>query len=214
MQRYLDNAGWFCAAALLAALFIVAELGAQPRHETFFEWLTGFLTNIKITDFLLAAFTGLLAVYTGRLFRATASLASLERPWLFIEGATVSRRELPGQALIDNNFWIEFRCRNVGRIPAVVEECIIKFEEKSKLGLAPDYSNAVPLSTQRWASPNEPFETGKVGPGPRPGMLVAYGRITYSELNGKTHRTGFAVEVSPHIAAFSGYPNTAYDYYD
>jgi hypothetical protein len=44
--------------------------------------------------------------------------------------------------------------------------------------------------------------------------FAVYGRITYSELNGIEHHTGFAVVVSPHMPAFSGYTNDAYDYYD
>jgi|HubBroStandDraft_3_1064219.scaffolds.fasta_scaffold1163424_1 hypothetical protein len=48
----------------------------------------------------------------------------------------------------------------------------------------------------------------------KPITFVVYGGLTYKELNGTLHHTGFAVEVSPHIAAFSGYPSDAYDYYD
>ena len=45
-------------------------------------------------------------------------------------------------------------------------------------------------------------------------MFVFFGRLTYRELNGKVHHTGYAVEVSPHMAAFSPHNNNAYDYYD
>jgi hypothetical protein len=59
-----------------------------------------------------------------------------------------------------------------------------------------------------WAQAASSERTGK------PITFVVYGRLTYKELNGRLHHTGFAVEVSPHIAAFSGYPSDAYDYYD
>lgn len=152
---------------------------------------------------------------------AERALTELERPWLFVEGATVKRREIGTQAPIPNNWYISFRCRNVGRSPAVIEECIVVFADKDTLPPKADYVGAAPLDTQRWASPNEPFDTREIGPSPtrgtksgKPIEFVAYGRITYTELNGKKHHTGFAVSVSPHIAAFSSYNNDAYDYYD
>jgi hypothetical protein len=153
---------------------------------------------------------------------AKRSFTELERPWLFIEGATVSRREIPPESMIPNNWFIVFRCRNVGRSPAVVQECIIKFVDRDIIPAVPDYTNPIQLETQRWASPDQPFDTKPpIGPSPTTGTkngkaieFIVYGRITYTELNGAVHHTGFAVAVSPHMAAFSGYPNDAYDYYD
>jgi hypothetical protein len=146
----------------------------------------------------------------------------LERPWLFIEGATVSRREKPNEPITPNNWFITFKCRNVGRSPLVVDECIVKLQDRDTLPPRPNYDGANPHGTQRWASPNEAFETEPpFGPAPetamkdgRPIEFIVYGRITYSELNGTKHQTGFAVAVSAYMAAFTGYPNDAYDYYN
>jgi hypothetical protein len=152
---------------------------------------------------------------------AEQALTGLERPWLFIEGATIVRREPPGAPIIPNNWFIAFRCRNVGRSPAVIHECLVKFHDKDTLPPEPDYAGAIPIDTPRWISVNDPFDTRQLGPSPehavkdgQPIIFVAFGRLTYTELNGKIHHTGFAVEVSPHMAAFSGCANDAYDYYD
>jgi hypothetical protein len=68
---------------------------------------------------------------------------------------------------------------------------------------------------------NTGFETNEVGPargaGTRNGQaifFVLFGRLTYKDLSGTIHHTGFAVEVSPHMAAFIPHHNKAYDYYD
>jgi hypothetical protein len=152
---------------------------------------------------------------------AERTLSEVERPWLFIEGATISRREMPGeQPLIPNHWYISFRCKNVGRMPAVTEECIIKLVDKDEIASTPDYSGPFAFQVPRWVSQGDAFDTRKMGPAPpgmkdgKPIMFIVYGRLTYRELNGKPHHTGFAVEVSPHMAAFSGHPNDAYDYYD
>jgi hypothetical protein len=57
---------------------------------------------------------------------------------------------------------------------------------------------------------NTEFDTNEVGPSPefaikngQPILFVVFGRLTYEELSGPVHHTGFAIEVSPHIAAFS-----------
>jgi hypothetical protein len=153
---------------------------------------------------------------------ARRSFTELERPWLFVEGATVSRGELPNESMTANNWFITFRCRNVGRSPAVVDECITKLQDRSTLPSIPNYAEAVPCGIPRWVAPNEPFKTEPpFGPAPINGMkdapaiqFIVYGRITYRELNGAKHHTGFAVAVSPHMPAFSSYPSDAYNYYD
>jgi hypothetical protein len=150
---------------------------------------------------------------------AERTLTELERPWLFIEGATISRREMPGEQLTPNNWYISFRCKNVGRMPAVTEECILKLVDKDAAPPTPDYSGPFGTLVPRWVSHGKTFNTREMGPAlgmkdGKPINFVVYGRLTYKELNGRPHHTGFAVEVSPHIAAFSGYPSDAYDYYD
>jgi hypothetical protein len=65
------------------------------------------------------------------------------------------------------------------------------------------------------------FETSESGPGPeigikdgRPIQFVLVGRLTYRDLSGLTHHTGFALEVAPMMPAFVPHANSAYDYHD
>jgi hypothetical protein len=68
---------------------------------------------------------------------------------------------------------------------------------------------------------NTGFETNEVGPARGTGtkngqaiIFVLFGRLTYKDLSGAIHHTGFALEVSPHMPAFTPHHNPAYDYYD
>jgi hypothetical protein len=177
----------------------------------------------KTTDWLLVGLNLFLVVSTFMLWRATSksaqiaerTLVDLERPWLFLAGATIRRRDLPGQPLTPNFWFIKLHWKNVGRSPALTQECI--FECKPKVGLPaePVYSNDHPgLNLPYTVAAGDTVETSEVGPAPGQNeILVFYGRLTYTELNGKSHQTGFSVEVSPHIAAFSPYAGKKYDYY-
>lgn len=145
----------------------------------------------------------------------------MERPWLFLEGATISRRELPGQPITPNNWSIKLRWKNVGRSPAIVERCEFKLTDRGIIPAQPDYNNSGDLLTPAMIAQDTEFETNEVGPGPsigtkngQPVQFIFFGRQTYKDLTGIIHRTGFAVEVSPHIAAFVPHHNRAYDYYD
>jgi hypothetical protein len=181
---------------------------------------------IAISAIVTATFTVILGVFTVSLSKSTRiaanaaekALTELERPWLFVEGAKITRRDPPGGDIIPNNWYISLKCRNVGRSPAVVHECIIGFCDKNAIPVSPDYAATTPISTLRWVSPDQPFDTTDIGPSPRADNrdvdFIAFGRITYTELNGRLHTTGFAVEVSRFMAAFSSYPSDAYDYYD
>lgn len=111
------------------------------------------------------------------------------------------------------------RMKNVGRSPAMIERCEFKLTDKSVVSAQPDYSQSLDLTTPAMAAQDTEFETNEVGPRPQaagdtPIQYVFFGRLTYRSLEGILHRTGFAVEVSPHIAAFVAHNNKAYDYYD
>ncbi len=86
----------------------------------------------------IAAFTIVLALVTrgqARLTRTAAeaahrsaavaerALVEVERPWLFLEGATITVREDPP---VQNSCIITLTFRNVGRMPASSQECIFK----------------------------------------------------------------------------------------
>lgn len=227
--------GTFLAIALISLGLVVGSTLLSERTtqapsgnevgETFWQRTTKDPT--AFFALWTAAFTGVLAISTIFLWNATKrtaqiaerALSEVERPWLFIEGATVSRRDLPGEPMEPNNWFISFRCRNVGRTPAVVEECIIQLHDKDQLPETPHYDLTFRGPVPRWLSANETFDTHPMGPAirikdGRAIQFVVFGRLAYKELNGKEHHSGFAVEVSPHVAAFWGYPNDAYDYYD
>jgi hypothetical protein len=175
----------------------------------------------------IAVFTIVLALVTRRQARLTRTaaeaaqrsaaiaeraLVEVERPWLFLEGAGITVREDPP---VQNSWIITLTFRNVGRMPAITHECIFKIVTKDMIDETPDYTNAGHLNCQRTVGSDGAFTTNGVGPAPgRIGQLVFFGRLTYKELNGREHHTGFALEVAPHMAAFVPHGNDAYDYYD
>lgn len=184
-------------------------------------------------EWMLVYVTLGLALYTAKLYRATVTLgkdakktaerqSNLERPWLFMEGARIVRREgEPIQPSLINNWYISFKWRNVGRSPALVETCIVKIENKDNLTATPDYSKASPLICPATVATGVEFETNQIGPSPEKGVtngkavnLTVYGVLTYKELDGTLHHTGFAVDVSPHLPAFSSNANKEYEYFD
>jgi hypothetical protein len=114
---------------------------------------------------------------------------------------------------------IKLHWRNIGRSPAIVIDCIFKIIEESALGPTPDYSGAHPLAIRRTIAVDALAETTEVGPAPignarRGAQLVFFGRLTYTELNGTEHHTGFALKVAPNLPAYAQYQNPNYDYYD
>jgi hypothetical protein len=188
----------------------------------FWDWTTH--NPVAFYTSVVALFAAVLGVSTILLRRATrhsgkvAERGLSERPWLFLQGATIARRELPGQKGVPNNFSVHLKWKNVGRSPAIIEECSFKFEDINKVGEEPDYSGAGQLNTSSPMSVSQEFETNAVSPAPTGAnantQYIMFGRLTYAELNGRQHHTGFALHISPHIAAFSRYGEAAYDYYD
>jgi hypothetical protein len=144
------------------------------------------------------------------------TLTELERPWLFLESAKVTRCEPPD---VPNAWYVGLKWKNVGRTPAINIKCMFRIEDENILPNKPDYSNESLLSSRDTAAPDQEFETGEVGPATgqakdgKPIHYVFFGRIIYEELNGKVHHTGFAFAVSPHIPAISGYKNDTYCYH-
>jgi hypothetical protein len=170
-----------------------------------------------------AAFTGILAVSTiglwiatGRTFRvAERALNEHERPWLFLSGVTMERRPSVGGLPLSPNYWfIKLHWKNVGRAPAIVQDHPFVIIPLASLPERPIYSPTDPrLSCDRTITPDTVVETTQVGPQPRPEPLAIYGKIVYTELNGKPHETGFALEVSQYLPASNPIINPNYGYY-
>ena len=191
-----------------------------------------FLFNLLLVLFngALAVGTILLWIVTGRAARAAeasakasmTALTDLERPWVFIKGAHIKRRENQGEPRIPNYYWISFVARNVGRTPAIVEECIVKVHDSKAAPDIPDYGEpTIHLRCPATVEVGAEFETSAFGPPSQPGVnledateYVIYGRITYRELNGKEHRSGFSFQVSSIMPASTNFPKQAYDYYN
>jgi hypothetical protein len=208
-ERSLAVATWVLAYATIL-LFIAAAVQAA-----LFVWQLS-LIRVSLKDAKIAAEAARDAAEAATLQAQVAerSLTELERPWLFLEGATIRRRDLPDQQLIPNAWFIKLHWKNVGRAPALIEECLFDISPKETIPDEPVYNNQIGLHCPRTVPAGDTVETREVGPAPgNDGILVFYGRMTYTELSGKRHKTGFAVEVSPHIAAFSPHGNNKYDYY-
>ncbi len=202
---------------------------AKPENHNFFspEWWIVYFSGF------LAVVTAILALYTGKLFRATVSLSkdsketyerqrSLERPWLFIDKIRVERREgAPIKPDLPNNWWISFIWKNIGRSPAFIESCIFNIESTDNLSEIPDYTNAGELTCPSTIAAGAEFETNKVGPAPEKGIkdgkpinLSVYGKLIYKELDGTQHHTGYAVDVSPHLPCASTSKCKNYEYHN
>jgi hypothetical protein len=125
------------------------------------------------------------------------------------------------EAVVPNYFWISFVFRNVGRAPALISEVFVILADKKTIADTPDYSGyRIQLTAPATLAVAGDFETGAFGPPAQPGVKpddvtfhVIFGQMVYKELNGAEHKTGFSVEVSPHMAAVSSHPNPAYDYF-
>ena len=204
----------------------VKQLNARDSVlSRFWHWTTN--DAVSFYTSVLALFTAVVGGSTIGLWRATnrnakiaeRALTEHERPWLFLEGANVRLRDPTTATVIQNNWFISLRFKNVGRAPAIVTDCICKIVEMSTLGEFPDYSGGFQVGVQRTVAVGETVETDETGPAPaqqsRQGAeLVFFGKLVYSELSGKLHNTGFALRVAPFMAASVQYGNKNYDYYD
>jgi hypothetical protein len=144
---------------------------------------------------------------------AETALTNVQRPWLFAE----SVRALPvDEHPQSNNRWtISFGFKNIGQMPAINEECIIKIIDKDKAPPIPDYTGGTLVHVPAIIAVDGEFKTQGVGPADgRPNVRLVLGRLTYKELNGKSHKVGFAVDVAPIGVLTSYYPVDAYHYYD
>lgn len=193
-----------------------AENKERNRKTSIETWTIG--TSI-VTAFILLIQTFVFGRQATRLKQTVESIEKTERPYLFVEKVRVRRRDPPS---VPNSWYISFQFRNVGRMPAIVKECIVRIEDRDNISEIPDYAKAVQLTCKETVASNKAFTTSEIGPAPEirvkngddPVLFVVFGKITYTELTGKTHHTGFAVEVSPHIPAFSNFNKEGYDKYD
>lgn len=148
---------------------------------------------------------------------AMDTFTTLERPWLFLEKHRIVRREgAPIQPSILNNYWISLLFKNNGRSPAIITNLVFKIIETSELPAVPDYSLCVnKLECPATLAAGKMFESSQVGPSPGKGVqYTIFGKLSYKDMAGVEHHTGFAIDISPHLPAASMNKNELYDFHD
>lgn len=147
--------------------------------------------------------------------RSSDVLLALERPLIALRMFELEGRnsELGGDTA---NWFITLRFKNVGKSAAFFEDFSVNIVEKNSLGKKPVY-------TGEFSKLGLPFviEAGqeftptpeKFGPGGRKGTFVVVGRITYKDVAGVSHKTGFAVEVASYMPAGGPYGGSEYNYH-
>lgn len=145
------------------------------------------------------------------------ALHNLERPWMIMDGCTVTRRN-PSE--VANSWFAAPKWKNIGRTPAILEELLITLGDIDLLPEKVDYKFAAPLNIQRFVGVGEEFEQQGFGPSAalekdgKPVRFIVYGVLSYRGLSGgPIHKTGFSFEVSAHLPAISSYVGESYDYY-
>jgi len=194
---------------------------AADDNATTLAWTAIILTSVQAVIFLLTLCFNIRAANaaTKSANIAEQSLSDYDRPWLFIETIMVRRTDPPN---IPNIWSVSFGWKNGGRFPAIVEECIIKIEDIDLMPSIPNYERGFPARCKHIIGVGDIAETTGLGPARNRTLtkngqairFIVYGRMTYKELNGKIHHTGFAEEISAHLPASTPYRNKAYEYYD
>ncbi len=148
---------------------------------------------------------------------ATKRMIDVERPWIIPVGAMINRPK----GHDSDNWKASIEWKNIGRSPAIIEDCSGFIIEKSLLGPQPDYDlpNPIQLRCQHSLGVDRSTFTDEMGPlvvkrGKDYIFYVFYGRLTYKSLDGNIHHSTFAIEVAPYMAAFSTYPHDSYHQYD
>jgi hypothetical protein len=140
----------------------------------------------------------------------------MARPVLKLQGVIVSPR--PG-AEAANGWFVKLDWRNVGRAPAIIEDCVVRCADADRLSSEPDYAQGVTIACPPWLASGEAFQTLGVGPpadrsvrNGEPVRVAVVGRLVYRDQDGVRHETGFSLAVSPDGATTRRLTNSAYDY--
>lgn len=148
---------------------------------------------------------------------ARDTFTHLERPWIFLDGVRMRSRDQNNLGpRIPNNVWLSLRFKNNGRSPALITGIAVHLERTTDLPEVPDYArcNATLVCPASLAADKE-FETSEIGPAPGEDVqMTLWGRLTYSDVAGVEHHTGFAIDFSQWMPASSTNGNRAYDHHD
>jgi hypothetical protein len=149
---------------------------------------------------------------------ARDTFTKLERPWIFLDGIRMTWRSGPDEPgpRVPNNFWLSMKFKNSGRTPARISSLNFAFLKTAELPEIPDYTRCVSsLIVPASVAADGEFETNQVGPAPGEDVQhTIFGRLTYTDMVGMEHHTGFAIDMSQWMPASSTNPNRAYDFHD
>jgi hypothetical protein len=187
-----------CAAAVIAAL-----------QAGFFFWQLRLMRRTADD-----------AADAARAARVSADVArdtftKLERPWIFLEGVRMEWRDRQ-RPRVPNNFYVSLKFKNNGRTPALINRLDCRLVKTDELPEVPDYTrcDALFVVPAKLAADCD-FETNQIGPKPGEDVeMTIYGRLTYTDMVGTEHHTGFAMNMSPWMPASSTNANRAYDSHD
>ena len=196
-------------AAVVAAVFAAVLYGATRSLAR--------LANEQLADLDVVIETSREAATAAA--RSAEVVIGLERSWLFVDKYRLSSDD---GYKTPNNWTIVLRWRNVGRAPAVVEEFVLTIRDIDTLPPMPDYGDAsLVVCNAHAVMPGQAFVTQRVGPSSaiamkdgKPVHFVIFGKITYRQLSGTRHSTGFAMSVSPDRPTASVYRSDAYNYWN
>ena len=148
--------------------------------------------------FFMVIFTACLALFTWRLYRATAGLVDADRPQLLPENL-----KMPGIRNVDDavvKFSLDYRIKNFGRSPAVLKRLTLQIHVGFELPRRPNFKNfaeihlIVPptlgLGPARETIVTLPIELRRSILEQQIRLFV-YGRVEYSGISGRPHTTNF-----------------------
>jgi hypothetical protein len=221
------------------ASFIAVGKWAAANRETI-EAVTAI--GSVIFSLALVFFTGVLAAKTSGLYQATVGLrdvanqqrsdmlrsiaatekaaaaaemamTDLERPWLFLDGVHVRRRDINSP----NSWLIKLKWNNVGRSPAIIQDCIFEVVSKNIVALTPNYEKCTDRVRCRKTLPaGDDFFTAEIGldpPGWKDIEMVIYGKLLYTSIGGRACSSGFALEIAMYGETFGLFDGDEYNYY-
>lgn len=219
-----------CAQATETHRLQIASLKAQTTaaHAAWAEarlvyWLTRVLVVATLfTGWILAAMLWVAWALSRRPTAPSVEPLDVARPLLQLDGISVSRRAGADPV---GGFFVKLKWKNVGGAPAVIEDCVVSCDALERLPKQPDYAAAIAIATPRGLKPNAAFETGGFGPAVAaragdvrnvangaPRRVAVYGRLTYRDVAGRRHVTGFSMEVAPDAQSLRRLAAPAYDY--
>jgi hypothetical protein len=129
---------------------------------------------------------------------AELSLTMLERPWLVRTEFTANLSQFKSPASHKEEWWdLRFNFQNVGRSPAILEKCYVSKCEYDQLPETPNYSEMEGrLVEPRIVAADRTAETHPITflikKGDDGRRIAFFGYLTYKDLNGRNHSTGFA----------------------